>query len=144
MVGIQLEITTEGRNRSLDALKSPFFSVPVVLSSVFLACTPVPPCHVPLTSSVEVFFCHDFLWKVRFIWERIQAEISRWKHLRLPCTLINSLSKIFLFLLSKLFSDIVSNDQFKGLFSFVFTLLFGFQTGLFEHNIISLSSAIHS
>lgn len=56
MVGIQLEITTEGRNRSLDALKSPFFSVPVVLSSVSLAYTPVPPCHVPLTSSVEVFF----------------------------------------------------------------------------------------
>lgn len=64
---------------------------------------------------------------------------------RLPWILINSPSKIFLFQLWNLFSDTVSNDHFKGFFSFfVFTLLFGFQTGLFEHSIFSLSSAIHS
>lgn len=148
--GFNLEITAAGSNGGLDALKIPTFPAPGSLPGTEDGWR--PSATVPCSSC---FLCRSILLLSSLVKGEIylgknssrnlKIKTSLTEFYRLPCTLIYSLCKIFLSQLLKLFSDNVSNDRSKGFLSFfIFTLFLGFQTGLFEHSIFSLSFAIHS
>lgn len=148
--GFNLEITTAGSKRGLDALKIPSFPAPGILPG-----TEDGSCSSATAPRSSHFLCRRVLLPSPLVKGEIylgknssrnlKIKTSLTEFYRLLCTLIYSLSKVFLCQLLKLFSDNVSNDHSKGFFYFfIFTLFLGFQIGLFEHSIFSLSLAIRS
>lgn len=98
------------------------------------ACAPLPLCHTPLSSSVELFLAlqpsplmKGDIYLDENSSRNLKIKTSLTEFYRLPCTLIYPHSKIYIFFqLLKLFSDNVSSDHSKGFLSFIFTVFIVF------------------